>query len=452
MPAEPIASSAVLTRDGVFEVARSLFTDPALHALEMRAIFEGTWLYLCHESQIARPGDWFTTHMGRQPVVIVRGQDQKVRGFINACAHRGAMLCRTRKGNSKFLTCPYHGWVYGNDGRNVQIKDHSSGAYPSAFEAQSHDLTAIPKLTSYRGFVFGSLNPEVASLAEHLGDASVFIDLLVDQSADGLEVLPGASSYVNRGNWKLQPENGLDGYHFTTVHANYLAMMARRAPQGGEVRRSYDDSLAARASGWYEFAHGHGVMWATYPRPEARPVWEWRADIEQRMSPQRARWILHHQRNVLIYPNLLLQDNASTQIRVIRPLDVASCEVSIYAVAPVGESPAARTLRLRQYEDFFNATGVATPDDLLVFEACQQGFAGSLAAWQQGYARGGTRIHAGQDQHARALGIHPLAWGDDFQDESMLHGQFRQWAHLLEKVAKPSARHAAPLPGKHLVS
>ena len=431
MSAEPLTPSAVRVRDGVFEVARSLFTDSRLYALEMQAIFEGTWLYLCHESQIARTGDWFTTHMGRQPVVIVRGQDQQVRGFINACAHRGATLCRTRKGNSKFFTCPYHGWVYGNDGRNVQIKDHASGAYPPAFEAESHDLTAIPKLTSYRGFVFGSLNAEVPTLAEHLGDASVFIDLLVDQALDGLEVLSGASSYINRGNWKLQPENGLDGYHFTTVHANYLAMMARRAPQGGEVRRSYDDSLTERASGWYEFVHGHGVMWATYPRPEARPVWEWKADIEQRMSPQRARWILHHQRNVLIYPNLLLQDNASTQIRVIRPLDVASCEVNIYAIAPVGESRTARTLRLRQYEDFFNATGVATPDDLLVFEACQQGFAGSLVAWQQGYARGGTRVHAGQDDHARALGIHPLAWGDDFQDETMLHGQFREWFRLV---------------------
>jgi benzoate/toluate 1,2-dioxygenase subunit alpha len=431
--------SPVRTRDGMFEVARALFTDQALFERELRAIFEGTWLYVCHESQIRQPGDWFTTHMGRQPVVIVRSQEGTVRGFINACAHRGAMLCRTRKGNSKFFTCPYHGWVYGNDGRNVQIKDHASGAYPLVFESQSHDLTALPRIESYRGFVFASLNPHVPSLEQHLNDVRLFIDLLVDQAPGGLEVLLGVSSYVNRGNWKLQAENGLDGYHFTTVHANYLAMMTRRAPQGGEVSRAYDDSLVERASGWYEFEHGHGVMWATYPRPEARPVWEWKADIERRMPQARAQWMLHHQRNVLIYPNLLLQDNASTQVRVTRPLGVDSCEVSIYAIAPVGESTAARTLRLRQYEDFFNATGVATTDDLQVFEACQQGFAGALVAWQQGYARGGARIHA-------------LAWGNDFQDEGMLHGQFRQWASLLETAPATDAPRIVQTPAMHRIS
>jgi benzoate/toluate 1,2-dioxygenase subunit alpha len=425
--------AAVRVRDGVFELARRAFTDPALFELELAHIFEGTWLYVCHESQIPNPGDYFTTHMGRQPVVLVRGQDRQVRGFVNACAHRGAVLCRTRKGTAKFFTCPYHGWVYDTAGKNVEVKDRATGGYPPAFEQQSHDLTALPRVASYRGFVFASLNPDVSSLEEHLGDARLFVDLLVDQAPSGLEVLPGTSRYVNRGNWKLQGENGLDGYHFVTVHANYLAMLARRAPKGGEVRRAYDDSLAARASGWYEFARGHGVMWATYPRPEARPVWEWKDDIERRLDPVRARWILRHQRNVLIYPNLLLQDNASTQVRVTRPLDVGSCEVSIYAIAPVGESDGARTTRLRQYEDFFNATGVATPDDLMVFEACQAGFAGALAAWQQGYARGGARIRTGQDEHARELAIHPRSWGDDFQDEAMLHGQFREWERLLKE-------------------
>jgi benzoate/toluate 1,2-dioxygenase alpha subunit len=443
MPLPGQTEDWVRRREGVFEIARPLFTDPAVLERELAAIFEGTWLYVCHESQIREAGDWFATHMGRQPVVIVRGQDGVVRGFINACAHRGATLCRTRRGNNKFFACPYHGWVYGCDGRNLQIKDQASGAYPPTFDSASHDLTAVPRIESYRGFVFASLNAAVPTLSVHLGDARLFIDLLVEQSPNGLEVLRGASSYVNRGNWKLQLENALDGYHFTTVHANYLAMMARRVPRDSEVRRAYDDSLTQRTSGWYEFAHGHGVMWATYPRPEARPTWEWKANIERRVRPAWAHWMLHHQRNVLIYPNLLLQDNASTQIRVIRPLGVDDCEVSIYAIAPVGESAMARTTRLRQYEDFFNATGVATTDDLVVFDACQRGFAAALVRWQQGYARGGARIHTGQDEHAKLLDIHPVTWGDDFQDEGMLHGQFRQWTHLLETANERGAPRTA---------
>ena len=233
---------------GEFLVHRRLFTDPALFELELTHIFEGTWLYVCHESQIPNPGDFFTTTMGRQPVVFIRGQDRQVRGFINACAHRGAVLCRTRKGTAKFLTCPYHGWVYDAAGKNVEIKDRASGGYPPPFEQQSHDLTAIPQVESYRGFVFASLNDKVCSLAEHLGGAARAIDFCVDQSFETLQALKGVSYYTHRGNWKLQPENGIDGYHFTAVHANYVGVMQRDAQrrmaahskgEGGGVKRTF---------------------------------------------------------------------------------------------------------------------------------------------------------------------------------------------------------------------
>ncbi|WP_448508485.1 aromatic ring-hydroxylating oxygenase subunit alpha, partial [Immundisolibacter sp.] len=92
--------------DGTFLVSRRLFTDAELFELEMKHIFEGTWIFVCHEGQIPNPGDYFATEMGRQPVFLVRGKDGQVHGFVNACAHRGATLCRTRKGNQQYFTCP----------------------------------------------------------------------------------------------------------------------------------------------------------------------------------------------------------------------------------------------------------------------------------------------------------------------------------------------------------
>lgn len=128
--------------------------------------------------------------------------------FLNACPHRGAALCRTAHGNQKFITCPYHGWVFDSAGRNVDIKDQDTGAYPDAFLRANHDLAPVPRVGSYKGFVFASLNADVPDLETHLGNTRPFIDMLAGMGPDGAEVLRGSSTYTYRGNWKMQCENG----------------------------------------------------------------------------------------------------------------------------------------------------------------------------------------------------------------------------------------------------
>ncbi|MFC6706644.1 Rieske 2Fe-2S domain-containing protein [Flexivirga alba] len=214
---------------GTFRTNRRIFTDEEIFELEMKHIFEGNWIYLAHESQIPAPGDYLTTYMGRQPIVITRSKDGKLNCLINACAHRGAMLCRRKTDNRPTLTCPFHGWTFRNDGTLLKVKDPDDAGYPENFNTEgSHNLTKVAKFESYRGFLFGSLNPDVTSLDEHLGDATKVIDMLVDQSPDGLEVLRGSSTYTYDGNWKVQAENGADGYHVTAVHWNYAATTSRR--------------------------------------------------------------------------------------------------------------------------------------------------------------------------------------------------------------------------------
>jgi benzoate/toluate 1,2-dioxygenase alpha subunit len=134
-------------------------------------------------------------------------------------------------------------------------------------------------------------------------------------------------------------------------------------------------------------------------------------------------------RNLLLFPNVYLMDQTSTQIRVFRPLAPDLTEVRIHCLAPKGEAPEARRLRLRQYEDFFNASGMATPDDLREFEASQAGFA---AGGPQDYARGAGRARPGADAPARELGIAPVQSSPSFQDETHLPGIFRQWLRLLK--------------------
>lgn len=432
---EPLTAEGLIIdrpQDGVFGVARSLFTDPLLFERELANIFERQWLYLAHASQLPQAGDYFTTMMGRRSVFLARAKDGKIRGFLNACAHRGTALCVSERGSKKVFTCPYHGWVYDAEGKNLDVKDRDAGGYPVQFAQRSHDLTPIARLGEYRGFVFGSLSTDVPPLEEHLAGAKPFIDLLVDQSPEGLEVLKGSGTYRYRGNWKLQSENGIDAYHFTTVHQNYVMVLQRRAQRGapGKLRAGFDQRKWQADNGCYDLGNGHAAIWLTFAAPESRPLWERRDEITRRVGEARAEWMLKRQRNLLLYPNVQLMDQASTQIRVFRPIDVNLTEVKIYCIAPKGESAQARERRIRQYEDFFNASGMATPDDLAVFEAAQVGCAAE-GARAQGYERGMGHALRGADAPAQALGLAPLTSGPSAQDETLFHGVYRRWAKLM---------------------
>lgn len=186
---------------GVFRCRRDIFTNPDLFELEMRHLFEANWVYLAHESQIPEVNDYYTTWIGRQPIVITRDKTGALNAFINACAHKGAMLCRRKHGNKGSFTCPFHGWTFSNTGKLLKVKDEKTTQYPEQFNKNgSHDLTKVAKFENYRGFLFGSLNPDSPSLEDYLGEARVIIDQIVDQAPDGLEVLRGNSSYIYDGN------------------------------------------------------------------------------------------------------------------------------------------------------------------------------------------------------------------------------------------------------------
>jgi len=431
--------------DGLFQVSRRLFNDEELFDLEMKYIFESGWVYLCHESQVDQPNDFFTTYIGRQPVVVSRDEAGEIHCLINACAHRGATLCRVQKGNKKFHTCSYHGWTYDSSGKNVDIKDLESGGYPDPFLQDTHDMSAVASLANYKGFVFGSLSADVPPIEEYLAESKAFIEMISVMSDKGMEVVKGCSTYIYEGNWKMQAENGIDGYHFTTIHANYVGVIARRAQleaAGGkdDVKVAYDASMmSAFKSGHYDLGNGHAVIWIDFPKPENRPLWEVRDEVEERVGGAMAEWMLTRQRNLLVYPNVQLMEQASSQIRVFRPLAYNRTEVKIYCIAPRDDSPTMRARRLRQYEDFFNATGLATPDDLMEFEQCQRGFEGRNVQWQQGYDRGMADMISGADELAQELGIKPYSSGPDATHETLYHGQYRQWEKMMSAGVKQDA-------------
>ena len=197
-------------------VHRSVYTDKKIFDLEIANIFGQAWVFIGHESQVPNPGDFFTTVIGKQPVVMVRHTDQNIYVVFNRCGHRGAIVCNEERGNVRHFRCLYHGWTFRTNGDllGVPLKN----GFPADFDLKSPDLgmVRVSRTDNYRGFVFASLSPTGPSLDEHLGGMKSMFDDLIDGAPDGkVELACGCHKYRIRANWKLQIENADDMYHPT---------------------------------------------------------------------------------------------------------------------------------------------------------------------------------------------------------------------------------------------
>src|SRR5271163_1890881 len=92
-----------------FRVHRDAYRDQAIFQLELKKIFERCWLYLGHESEVQKPGDFATRRVADRDVIFIRTRNQGVKALYNSCTHRGVTLCRERSGSAKVFSCPYHG-------------------------------------------------------------------------------------------------------------------------------------------------------------------------------------------------------------------------------------------------------------------------------------------------------------------------------------------------------
>lgn len=422
-------------QEGIFRVHKDVYSDPDVFEMEVRYIFERTWCFLGHESQIAQPHDWLSTWIARTPILVTRDGQGQVHAFINACRHKGAKLTRTERGNRKFHVCQYHGWVFGSDGRNGDIKNRRDGAYTEGFDIDSHDLIPVAKVASYKGLIFGSLSADVPELEDFLGESRFFIDLAMDQGEHGMELVPGRIEYAFDANWKLQLENGKDPYHLTSTHTSFLDVMGkRRGGEGHQEARQFDwQKRLSQEGGDFQFAHGHGVIWLTQAEVEKRPIYPSIDAIRARVGEVKADWMLR-MRNLSIFPSLQIADSTSLLLRTFRPLSATRTEMRYWCLAPVGEPPAQRSWRIRQFEDFFNVSGMATPDDSVVYESCQAGYAATPLDWLQGYSRGMGLVQPGASELAKSLGFEPqvsVQGGFKLQAETVFQSVYREWARLI---------------------
>jgi 3-phenylpropionate/trans-cinnamate dioxygenase alpha subunit len=340
-------------------INRSIFSDPDMHKRELARVFTRSWLFLAHESQFNKPGDFFTTYMGEDPIIVTRSQDGSYKGLLNSCRHRGMRVCRFDRGNAKVFTCPYHGWAYNDAGALVSVPDED-GAYDNKLNKSEWGLAVVPRIETYKGLIFGTWDTEIPSLHDYLGDFTYYLDILVDPDGEGTEALEGVHKWRMRGNWKFAAEQFAgDMYHAASTHIS--AIIAEAQLHGGDPG-SMDGLQVALDNG-----HGLGGL-------DGRDAWansnfgdetkRWLADYRKRMINHLGRERVEdiHLIHGTAFPNFSLLWVRSN-IRVWHPKGPDGMEVYSWLLTPKHAPDFVRRDLLLDYQRHFSASGTWEQDD-----------------------------------------------------------------------------------------
>ena len=274
---------------GRFLVPRRAFTDPDVFDREYHAIFNKCWLYLGHASELAGPHAFLTRRVARRPVLFTRDKAGNFHALLNSCPHRGALVCRERRGKGATFTCMYHGWTFAGDGRLIALPGASG--YPPDFKTDfQKQMVHVPRLERFGDFFFVNFSRTGEDLATYLGDAGDYLNLVSEHSASGMVIVGGTQEYAIRGNWKLLAENSFDGYHAAVTHSTYL-----------DYLKNANGALGATplAGNSVNLRKGHAVI--EYSAPWGRPIANWvplwgdagQVEIDSIYAKLRARQSLH---------------------------------------------------------------------------------------------------------------------------------------------------------------
>jgi len=413
---------AQLVEDG--RIHRDMFVRQDVYDEELDRIFNTVWVYVAHESEIPAPGDFKLTQIGIEPVIVTHNASGEIKVLLNRCAHRGLTVCQKRSGNATTFRCAYHSWSYDGDGKLIGVP-YPKG-YGDDFDRSAYGLGGPSRIESYRGFVFASFNADVMPLRTWLGPAMEYIDAFIDSSpVGGIRARSGTYRYHFEGNWKLQLDGSIDGYHPYLLHKSFFDAQDAHSGRRSNIYNR-EDTLASCV----DLGHGHAALDSReefrrssvfYERVRMAPGGAAViADLEQEHTPDETRELIARTVgngfNLLVFPNLSI---IQTQIRVIFPAGVRQTRVEVTPMTLDGVPQALNRMRLRAHELFFGPAGFGSPDDLEAFNRTQAGLEAAHSEWID-ISRGRERE---QPQADRVVG--------HVSDETHQRGIYRQWKTLM---------------------
>jgi phenylpropionate dioxygenase-like ring-hydroxylating dioxygenase large terminal subunit len=246
--------------------ARSLpgwvYHDREYHAVEMRRVIRPAWQIVCHDSDIAAPGDWRTLDYLGESVVVIRGGDGRIRAFANVCRHRGSRLVDGAEGCARRLTCPYHGWTYGSDGRLIGLPNKADYGH---LDPAEWGLVPI-ELESWRSFLFVRLEGGGPTVAEMMAP---FEAQIAPHRFEDVRALGRITMRPRTVNWKNVADNYSDGLHINVAHPGLTRLFGTgyEIEAGPHVDRMAGNLLERRSTNLSERAYqaflpeGAGRSW-----------------------------------------------------------------------------------------------------------------------------------------------------------------------------------------------
>ncbi|HET7816749.1 MAG TPA: aromatic ring-hydroxylating dioxygenase subunit alpha [Sphingomicrobium sp.] len=245
-----------------------LYHDAEFFAAEKRAFLRAAPQVVCHESEIAAPGEWRSLDYLGESVIVIRGDDRQLRAFHNVCRHRGSRLVDGTGGCARVLTCPYHAWSYARDGRLVGVPHR--GEYPG-LETEEHGLVPAA-LERWHGFLFVTLEPGAPSVAEMMAP---YEEEVAPYRFEELRVIGRVTLRPRPLNWKTIADNYSDHLHIPVGHPGLTRLFARNYRIEAEewVDRMEGDLVDEPSANPSERAYQHMLPQALQLPPSHRRKW-----------------------------------------------------------------------------------------------------------------------------------------------------------------------------------
>jgi phenylpropionate dioxygenase-like ring-hydroxylating dioxygenase large terminal subunit len=422
------------------QISREIFVNEEIYQEELERVFTRAWLFVGHESQIPKPGDYFVSGMGEESVILCRDRDEQVHVFLNSCRHRGMKVCRYDEGNTPVFTCPYHGWSYANDGKLVGVPFYRE-AYHAKLDKSQFGLAEVAQLCRYKGTVWATWDPSAPPFLEYLGEFKRYLDLGLDAwdgREGGTEVLGGVQKWLIPCNWKFPAENfSGDSYHNISHRSVDLVGIG---PSGSGRRDMRERTIGRRLQVVFP-DRGHQTTFYVLPREEATPpayqqspvVSEYFRQCEEKRRQRLGAWGRVTGAPGEIFPNTALHPRQPRTIAVWHPRGAHRTEVWRWYLVD-SDAPLEVKDFLRQYYIRYSGpAGLTEQDDMENWNYAHTASRGTIARrYPYSYEQGlGFEVENYEWEGLRFPGT-VMDVTEARSSEHNLRNFYRRWAEFMD--------------------